>query len=187
MTTATGRAFSSVLDVLPASVIRRAARRYLGGATVSEAMGVARSLAAEGMPATLAVVGEAAQTPEYADQYLRELLAVIDAVAGTDLDVRLAVKLTGLGLVFDPALARTHLLSIAEAAAAVGRVVEVDMEQARYVDHTLDIVRAARSTTSNVGAVVQAELYRTAGDVRALIPLCQTPVRHEAEVNLCSE
>jgi proline dehydrogenase len=167
--TAAGRAMSSVLDLLPASVIRRAARRYLGGATVSEAMEVARSLAAEGMPATLAVVGEAAQTPEYADRYLREFLAVIDAVAGSGLDVRLGVKLTGLGLVFDPGLARTHLLAIAGAAAAAGCVVEIDMEQARYVDHTLDVVRAARRTMPNVEAVVQAELYRTAGDVRALI------------------
>jgi proline dehydrogenase len=167
--TATGRAISSVLDVLPASVIRRAARRYLGGATVSEAMDVARSLAAEGMPATLAVVGEAAETPAYADKYARELLAVTEATASTDLDIHLAVKLTGLGLVFDPQLARTHLFSIAEAAAAVGCVVEIDMEQARYVDHTLDIVRAARGRMSNVRAVVQAELYRTAGDVRALV------------------
>jgi hypothetical protein len=94
--TAAGRAVSGVLDVLPASVIRRAARRYLGGATVSEAMDVARSLA-EGMPATLAVVGEAAQTPEYARGHLDELLAVTHAVSGAGLDVRLGVKLTGLG------------------------------------------------------------------------------------------
>jgi proline dehydrogenase len=167
--TATGRATSNLLDVLPASVIRRAARRYLGGATVSEAMQVARSLAIQGMPATLAVVGEAAATPQYADQYLAELLAVTAAVAGTGLDVRLGVKLTGLGLTFDPQLASTHLLSIAEAASAVGSVVEVDMEQACYVDRTLDTVRAARRTMPNVEAVVQAELYRTAGDVRALI------------------
>jgi proline dehydrogenase len=160
---------SNVLDLLPASVIRRAARRYLGGATVFEAMDVARSLAAEGMPATLAVVGEAAATPQYADRYVRDLLAVTDAVAGTGLDVRLGVKLTGLGLAFDSQLAKTHLVAIAEAAAVVGCVVEVDMEQACYVDRTLDTVRAARRTTSNVEAVVQAELYRTAGDVRALI------------------
>ncbi len=167
--TATGRAVSTILDVLPASVIRRAARRYLGGATVFEAMDVARSLAAQGMPVTLAVVGEAAATPEYADQHVRELLTVTDAVAGTELDVRLGVKLTGLGLVFDPELARAHLLVIADAAAAAGCVVEVDMEQARYVDHTLGTVRAARRTMSNVEAVVQAELYRTASDVRGLI------------------
>ncbi len=166
---ATGRAMSGVLDVLPESVIRRAARRYLGGATVSEAMDVARSLAAHGMPVTLAVVGEAAQTPQYADQHVRELLAVTDAVAGTGLDVRLGVKLTGLGLAFDPQLAGTHLVSIAEAAAEVGCVVEVDMEQACYVDRTLDTVRAARRTMPNVEAVVQAELYRTASDVRSLI------------------
>ncbi len=167
--TAAGRALNGVLDVLPASVIRRAARRYLGGATVGEAVAVARSLAAAGMPATLAVVGEAAATPEYAGRHLRELLAVTDAVSGTDLDVRLGVKLTGLGLAFDPQLASTHLCSIAAAAAAAGCVVEVDMEQARYVDQTLDAVRAARRTLPNVQAVVQAELYRTAADARALI------------------
>jgi proline dehydrogenase len=167
--TATRRALDSALDLLPASVIRLAARRYLGGATVSEAIEVARSLAAQGMPATLAVVGEAAATPEYADRHLRELLAVTDAVTATGLDVRLAVKLTGLGLAFDPKLASTHLISVAEAAAAAGCVVEVDMEQARYVDHTLETVRAARRTVPTVGAVIQAELYRTASDARALI------------------
>jgi proline dehydrogenase len=167
--TATGRAVSSVLGVLPASVIRRAARRYLGGATVGEAMEAARSLAAGGMPATLAVVGEAAATPEYASQHLRELLAVTGAVAGASLDVRLGVKLTGLGLMFDPQLAMAHLCTVAEAAVTAGCVVEVDMEQARYVDRTLDAVRAARRTMPNVEAVVQAELYRTAADARALI------------------
>jgi proline dehydrogenase len=167
--TATGRAISRVLDVLPASVIRHAARRYLGGATVAEAMDVARALAAEGMPATLAVVGEAAETPEYALRYARELLTVTEAVSGSGLDVRLAVKLTGLGLVFDPQLAGSHIVAIAEAAAAAGCAVEVDMEQARYVDDTLDAVRAARRTIPNVGAVVQAELYRTADDARALV------------------
>jgi proline dehydrogenase len=167
--TAAGRAMSTVLDALPAAVIRRAARRYLGGATVGEAMDAARSLAAEGMPATLAVVGEAAATAEYAAQHLRELLAVTDAVADADLDIRLGVKLTGLGLVFDPQLAMSHLCAIAEAAAAAGCVVEVDMEQARYVDQTLDAVRAARRTMPNIEAVLQAELYRTAGDGRALI------------------
>jgi proline dehydrogenase len=167
--TAMGRTMSSVLDMLPASLIRRAARRYLGGATVSEAMAVARELAAEGMPATLAVVGEAAQTPEYASRHVRELLAVVEAVPGSGLDVRLAVKLTGLGLVFDPDLARTHVVAIADAAAAAGCEVEVDMEQACYVDHTLEVVRAARRASPNVGVAVQAELYRTAGDARALI------------------
>jgi proline dehydrogenase len=160
---------NTVLDRLPASVVRRAARRYLGGATVSEAMDVVRSLAAQGVSATLAVVGEAAQTPEYAEQYLHEFLGVTDAIADTGLDVHLGVKLTGLGLEFDPQLARTHLLSLAEAAAAIGSVVEVDMEQARYVDSTLETVRAARRTMPNVQAVVQAELYRTADDARALI------------------
>jgi proline dehydrogenase len=167
--TATRRAMNSVLDVLPPSLIRHAARRYLGGATVWEAMDVVRTLAAEGMPATLAVVGEAAETPEYAKQHLTELLTVTDAVADADLDVHLAVKLSGLGLAFDPEVARTHLLSIAGAAGAVGCVVEVDMEQARYVDRTLDIVRAVRQIMPNVRAVVQAELYRTAGDARALV------------------
>jgi proline dehydrogenase len=167
--TATGRVMSSVLEVLPASVIRRAARRYLGGATVSDAMDVARALAAEGMPATLAVVGEAAETPDYASEYMREVLAVTEAVSGTGLDVRLGVKLTGLGLVFDPHLAAAHIVAIAEAAAGAGCVVEVDMEQACYVDLTLDVVRTARRTMPNVEAVVQAELYRTAGDARALV------------------
>jgi proline dehydrogenase len=163
------RVLAAALGVLPPSVIRRAARRYLGGATVAEAVDVARTFAKNGMSVTLAVVGEAATTPAYAERYLHELLDIVATIDATTPDVRIGVKLTGLGLAFDANLASRNLHVIGTAAAEVGSIVEVDMEQACYVDQTLEIVRNTRSTLPNVEAVVQAELYRTASDVQRLI------------------
>ena len=45
------------------------------------------------------------------------------------------------------------------------------MEQHTYVDATLEIYREALSAFSNVGVCLQAYLYRTAGDLNALLPL----------------
>ena len=140
------RVLAAALGVLPPSVIRRAARRYLGGATVAEAVDVARTFAKNGMSVTLAVVGEAATTPASAERYLHELLDIVATIDATTPDVRIGVKLTGLGLAFDANLASRNLHVIGTAVAEVGSIVEVDMEQACYVDQTLEIVRNTRST-----------------------------------------
>jgi proline dehydrogenase len=166
---ATGRLLGGALGTLPPALIRRAARPYLAGATVGDALREVRALASGGAAATIAVLGEAATTPGYADEQMQEMCAVLDAVAGTDLDVRLGVKLTALGLCFDGELAVRNLGRLATTAARTGRILEVDMEQADYVDRTLAAVRTVRGTSPNVAAVVQAELRRTMTDVDSLI------------------
>jgi proline dehydrogenase len=50
-------------------------------------------------------------------------------------------------------------------------MVWIDMEQHRYVDATLALYRSVLSDFPNVGVCLQAYLYRTANDLRSLIPL----------------
>jgi proline dehydrogenase len=173
---ATGRLMGGVLSTMPPALIRRAARPYLAGTTVEDALREVRALATEGAASTIAVLGEAATTPAYADAQMQEMCAVLDAAAGTGLDVRLGVKLTAIGLCFDRDLAIRHLRSLARAARQKGIVLEVDMEQAEYVDRTLDAVSTVRAASPNVFAVVQAELLRTSADVGTLIA-DRTPTR----------
>jgi proline dehydrogenase len=80
-----------------------------------------------------------------------------------------SVKLTALGLGIDDDLVYDHVRSIARAQQAVGGFVRVDMEDAPWTDATLELVRALRAEgLSNVGAVIQSYLKRSAADVEQL-------------------
>jgi proline dehydrogenase len=161
----------AVLGAVPPAAIRRAAGPYFAGTTVEDAMRSVDALAQAGMPATVAVLGEAAATAREAEVAAAENSAVIDAVArrGAERDTHLGVKLTALGLEFDAQLATSHLVTLAAAADRAGVIVEVDMEQSAYVDQTLAIVRSMRERFSGVHAVIQAELCRSLADAGALI------------------
>jgi proline dehydrogenase len=77
--------------------------------------------------------------------------------------------LTQLGLDVDQARCLANLRSLAACAQDCGTFVWVDMEQHRYVDATLQIYRRVLTDFPNVGVCLQAYLYRTAGDLSALI------------------
>jgi len=61
---------------------------------------------------------------------------------------------------------------VAARAAEHGNFVRVDMEQSAHTDATLAIYRELRARgIDNIGAVLQAYLYRSEADLRALLPL----------------
>jgi proline dehydrogenase len=81
-----------------------------------------------------------------------------------------SVKLTPLGLDFDPDLAEAHVRAIAARAASLGNVIWVDMESSAYVDRTLALFRSVQADHPNMGVCLQAYLRRTPTDVAALLP-----------------
>lgn len=167
----TGQLMGGVVGRFPPSIIRAMAKQYAAGATLPEALQEVESLHQRGMAATVSVLGEAAGDERYAREQVDEFLAVASAAATANepVDLRLGVKPTALGIDVSPALALSCLDRIAEGAAQHGRLLEVDMEQLRYVDATLDLVRQTRSRRGNVCAVVQAYLFRTPTDVAELV------------------
>jgi proline dehydrogenase len=168
----TGRILGGVVGYLPPSAIRKMAKQYAAGATVQDAMREIRSLSNAGLASTVSVLGEAASSVAYADSQIRELCSVLNETARVgDLDVRLGIKLTALGLDVSKELAQQNLLYLASQAGEVGCLLEVDMEQLPYVDQTLNAVHEAHKTHSNVTAVVQAYLHRSRADVRSLVDL----------------
>ena len=176
----TGQVVGGLVGRFPPGVIRAMARQYAAGATVDDARREIRSLRGRGTAATASLLGEAATTEDYADRHVRELGSVLTALrdpGNAELDVRLGVKPTALGVDVSRDLAARNLRAIARGAAEAGCAVEVDMEKLGYVDPTLDLVRTARAEPgSTVCAVVQAYLHRTSGDVDALLA-DRTPTR----------
>src|SRR5581483_10518810 len=118
--------------------------------------------------ATVSYLGEAVTTAAEVQAAVEQLQSFVREATARGLRTHLSVKLTELGLAFDEQLARASLELVLRATEEHGSFVRVDMEESRYTQVTLDIVREARRAQANVGAVVQAYLYRSADDIVAL-------------------
>jgi proline dehydrogenase len=159
------RAIVTVLPAVPKPVVRRVSARYIAGTELEDARRVVRRLNAEGKLATVDVLGEEITQPEEARAIARAYLDVLDAIDEDGLDANVSVKLSGLGMEIDPALARENLEAIAERRTFV----RIDMEDSSTTDATLALYRAlVAAGYENLGVVLQSALRRTVDDARSL-------------------
>jgi proline dehydrogenase len=147
---------------------RRVVRRFVAGDRLADVIPVIRRLRGEGIQTTLDHLGENVRQLEEAEANRNSYLEALREIHGEELPSTISLKLTQLGLDHSESVCRAHLMAVAEAAASTGRRVEIDMESSAYVDRTLAIVRDAHGRFGNVRAVIQAYLYRSEEDVRAL-------------------
>ena len=157
---------------------RRAARRFVAGETVDDAIAAIRDLNAHGITATLDHLGENVETLDDARRATDDYVQVLDAIGASGVQSHVSVKLTALGLDLGDDVCRANVARIVAKAKDVGTRVRIDMESTEYTDRTLAIYRDLAREYDNVGIVIQAYLYRSEADIAAL---CQTG----AHVRLC--
>jgi proline dehydrogenase len=152
--------------------MRLGAARFVAGETLDEALGVLAGLNEQGLHANTTLLGEDVTSAEETAAVVAEYRTVLDRIAERGLRVNVALKLTHLGLLIDEELAYRNLVELLRHAAERGNFVRIDMEHSSVVDATLRIYRRARADGhDNVGAVLQAYLYRTPQDLESLLPL----------------
>lgn len=152
--------------------MRLGAARFVAGETLDDAVEVLRRLAERGLRSNTTLLGEGVHDHEEAAQVVAAYEEVIDRLADERLPTNVALKLTHLGLEIDEELAFANVRRLAERAAERDSFLRIDMEQSEFVDATLRTYRRLREAgLERVGAVLQAYLYRTPGDVDALLPL----------------
>lgn len=148
---------------------RAAVQRFMPGEQLDDALAAAREFEDAHIGAVISNLGENVTDAAEADAVARHYLDALDRIAVERLDVHVSVKLTQLGLDFDPARAESHVRDIARRAAQHHTVVWVDMESSAYVDTTLSLFRAVLRDQRNVGVCLQAYLRRTPQDLDALL------------------
>jgi proline dehydrogenase len=151
---------------------RLGAARFVAGESLDAAVPILRRLNDDGLLTNTTLLGEGvrdeAETRAVVDAY-RELL---DRIQAEQLLTNVSLKLTHLGLSIDEELARSNLAELVAHAAGVGNFVRIDMEESAHVEATLRIYRSLRDDGhDNVGAVLQAYLFRSEADLAALLPL----------------
>jgi proline dehydrogenase len=147
---------------------RRAARRFVAGETIEEAIMAIRELSALGITATLDHLGENVETADDATRATEDYLKALDAIGASGVQSHVSVKLTALGLDLGDKLCYANVKRILAKAKEIGTLVTIDMESTEYTDRTLMLFRDLRREFNNVGIVIQAYLYRSEADITAL-------------------
>ncbi len=140
--------------------------------SVEEALTVAATLNREGIAVSLDSLGESVTTEAEARRSAAIYHELLDAIETRALNANVSVKLTQVGMDFDPALAESIVLEMVEHAAHADSFVRVDMEGTPLTEATLELVErihAKPGLFGRVGAVLQAYLYRTAADTERLL------------------
>lgn len=171
---------AAILAAADSPAIRRAvsrygfslgAKRFVAGETAEDFLAAARAVNAQGFAVACGLLGEGVRSAAEADAAAKTYCELLETFALQSIDANVAFKITHVGLDIDPDLAFANASRIAQAAAASGNTMRLDMEQSRYVDATLAIYRRLRERHENVGFVLQSYLRRSLDDLRALLPL----------------
>jgi proline dehydrogenase len=166
------RVIVRLLPAVPRPVVRRLSAPYIAGATLDDARRTVAGLNAEGKLGTVDVLGEEVTRAAEAEAVASAYHAVLDAIAGDQLDANVSVKLTALGLKVDLDLCRSLLATVVADAAARGIFVRIDMEDSTCTDDTFTLYRELRAARrDNVGIVLQSCLRRSVDDVATLADL----------------
>lgn len=157
------------LPLVPRPIVRLFAGRYIAGETIQHAIQTVRQLNAEGVCATIDVLGEDVFTKEETIVSRDQSIEVLHAIAREKLDANLSIKLTSLGLKIGTDLCAENVREILKVAGGYRIFVRIDMEDSTCTEDTLKIFCMVRKEFPNCGVVVQAYLFRTEADVRELV------------------
>lgn len=150
---------------------KRAARRFVVGETLDDALRAVGDLNRDGILATLDLLGEDVMTPQEARQSTAGVAGILDGIGRSGVKSNLSLKLTQMGLRVDPQLCQENLEVVLQRATGLGNFVRIDMEGSDVTDVTFRIYEKARERHPNVGIVIQSCLRRTEKDVlERLIP-----------------
>jgi proline dehydrogenase len=147
------------------------ARRFIGGETLDEALRTITPLARAGQPVILNHLGENVAAPDEARRARDSYVQMLRSLHEAGIDGNIAVKLTQLGLDFDPQLCLALAHEIAAAAVSIQNTIEIDMEGSAYTEATLKIFEKVQQEHGNAGIAVQAYLIRSQADLERLAPL----------------
>jgi len=151
---------------------RLGASRFVAGRSLDEAVTVLARLNAQGLLTNTTLLGEGVRSEAETQAAVDAYHEVLKRIHSDGLRTNVALKLTNLGLSIDEELAHSNVAELVGHAAELGNFIRIDMEESGYVDATLRTYRRLREEGhDNVGAVLQAYLFRSEADLDSLLPL----------------
>jgi len=159
----------ATLPLVPKSVVRQFANRYIAGETLADAVRCVRQLSSETVCATLDVLGEDITTKEEAVVSRNHSIQVLHTIMRENLNSNLSIKLTSLGLKMGLDFCTDNVREVLKVAAGYGTFVRFDMEDSSCTSDTITIFQRLQEEFPNTGIVLQAYMRRSENDVRMLL------------------
>jgi proline dehydrogenase len=167
--------------------------RYVPGEHTDDAVSATKVLIDDGLHVTLDFLGEDTLDEAHAEATVVAYLDLLEGLshAGLARNAEVSVKLSAIGQALPeigPKLATENARRICRAARNAGTTVTLDAEDHTTTDSTLSTLRELRKDFPETGAVLQAYLYRTEQDCRALayegsrVRLCKGAYNEPEEV-----
>ncbi|UVI32453.1 proline dehydrogenase family protein [Paenibacillus spongiae] len=145
------------------------ASRFVAGETMEAAIEQAKRINQQGVTVTLDYLGESVSSLEEAKGCELAYLDLLQAIRASGIDGNISLKPTQFGLAINEDSCLASIRKVTKEAACLGLFVRLDMEDSPWTDATLRIVRTLKAEGyKNIGTVIQACLYRSRQDVRAL-------------------
>lgn len=149
---------------------RKLSGRFVAGMSVEDALGACEWVNREGIAVSLDSLGESVRQESEARASAEIYHQLLDAIAERGLKANVSVKLSQVGMDFDPALAERIVGEMVEHADQANSFVRIDMEGSPYTEATIAMTeRLAARFPGRVGTVLQAYLFRTEGDAERLL------------------
>ena len=134
----------ATLPAIPKPIVRRIADRYIAGEDINDAIRVVKKLNAEGIMATLDVLGEDIHQREEAITARDRIIEALHSISKERLDSNVSIKLTQFGLKLDKQFCFDNTSHILAVARDLGNFIRVDMEDSTCTSDTLWIYRELR-------------------------------------------
>lgn len=151
------------------SLFNRMTSRFVAGETIETAATAVRQLNDIKISATYDHLGESIKSREEAHAEVAEYIRILELIDKQQLNSNVSLKPTQLGLDIDFNFCVDNIARIVDKARAYGNFVRIDMEGSAHTTLTIDLVKQLRKDFDNVGAVIQAYLYRSKDDILDLL------------------
>lgn len=154
------------VKILPKSFIYLFAKKYIAGKRLVDGVTVTKKLNAEGISATMDLLGESVTEKEDAINFKNQFLELLDIIEKEKLDSNISTKPTQFGLKIGLEFCYEIYVEIVERAKKYNNFVRIDMEDSSTTSDIITLYKKLyEKYPENVGIVLQAYLNRTMDDV----------------------
>lgn len=159
------------------NLLLKAARRYIGGETLEQALATIKMLQGQGFKTSLEFMGENVTSVDDAKEATHEFLRVIKALGAESKSNRVSLDLSHLGLVLDHKLGIENFRALAKACENTSIELFISAEGLDRTNEVLDAYFQFSREFSNVNITLQAYLHRTPQDLERILKESRGKVR----------
>lgn len=151
------------------NLLLKAARRYIGGETLAEALETKNTLQTQGLMTSLEFMGENVANVSEANESKEEFLRIIQSVKNSQGQERISLDLSHLGIFLNKPRGIDNFRQLAKAAQKGNIDLFISAEGLDKTDEILDVYFQFSKEFPNVHITVQAYLHRSKKDIQHIL------------------